>query len=63
MYIDIHVHNNYQEDKVVLLLNLFPRDINKINPDGYYSIGLHPWYVNKATLTSDLNDIIKATAA
>ena len=63
MYIDIHVHNHYQEDKVILLLNLFPGDTDKINPDGYYSIGLHPWYVNKATLTGDLDDIIKATAA
>ncbi len=63
MYIDIHVHNHYRADKVTFLLNLFPYDTDKINPDLFYSIGLHPWYVNRETLNQDLKVIIKAAAA
>jgi TatD DNase family protein len=63
MYIDIHVHNYYKDKKVVLLLNLFPRDADKIIPDLYYSIGLHPWHVNRKTLAGDLDAIVKATTA
>jgi len=54
MFIDIHVHNHYEDKGVMLLLNIFPGDTDKINPDGYYSIGLHPWYVNEETLDNDI---------
>jgi len=59
-YIDIHVHNHYKDDDVMLLLNLFPGDADKIHPAGYYSIGLHPWYVNDAIFSSDIDAIKQA---
>jgi TatD DNase family protein len=61
MYIDIHVHNDYSDEDTMLLLNLFPGDADKMNPSVYYSIGLHPWYVNDKTFDSDI-DIINQVA-
>lgn len=60
MYIDIHVHNRYEDDDVMLLLNLFPGDTDKIGPSGYYSVGLHPWHINDAALTSDISAVNEA---
>jgi TatD DNase family protein len=62
MFIDIHLHHHYEDKRIILLLNLFPGDTDKIDPAGYYSVGLHPWYVNQATLAVDMEAIIKATA-
>ncbi|MBN2213406.1 MAG: TatD family hydrolase [Bacteroidales bacterium] len=59
-FIDIHVHKHYEDNKSVLLINLFPTDADKINPARFYSIGLHPWYVNQETLTKDLGTIVQA---
>ncbi len=62
MYIDIHVHNHYKDDDVVLLLNLFPGNSDKINTSGYYSIGLHPWYVNDKTYDNDITAVRQEAA-
>lgn len=61
MYIDIHVHNEYELKDVVLLLNLFPGDSGKVKMDKFYSIGLHPWHVNDATLEHDISTISVAS--
>lgn len=57
MYIDIHVHKEYEQKDVMLLLNLFPGDTGKVKTDKYYSIGLHPWYINDATFEGDISDV------
>ncbi len=45
MYIDIHVHNYYEQENVILVQNLFPEHANSMVKKRYYSIGLHPWHV------------------
>jgi TatD DNase family protein len=62
MYIDIHVHNRYEDNDAVLLLNLFPGDTDRIGSPGYYSTGLHPWHVNQSSLAADIAAIHKAAA-
>ena len=61
MYIDIHAHNNYQEENTALLLNVFPQDVQVLNKKGFYSVGLHPWYVNKNTISKDIS-IVKTAS-
>lgn len=62
MFIDIHVHSFYKQDETILLLNLFPQDTNMLNQDGYYSVGLHPWYVKAETITQDIANVNEAAS-
>ena len=62
MYIDIHVHNEYKQEDVLLLLNLFPGDTDKCNDKGFYSVGLHPWYVNENSLNYQVGLVRKAAS-
>lgn len=57
MYIDIHVHNEYYQEGAVLLRNIFPEKIHEVSRPGYYSIGLHPWYVEKDLLDEIINKL------
>lgn len=56
MFIDIHVHNKYYEDNVIILNNLFPEEIvfENICDKIFYSIGLHPWYIKEDTIEKSL---------
>lgn len=54
MYIDIHRHSMDNGEADLILRNAFHNeDINQIHGK-YFSIGLHPWHVNKCTLEDDL---------
>jgi TatD DNase family protein len=52
--IDIHAHNYYTYKNGILLLNVFPGESEKLNYPCYFSIGLHPWNINEATLENNL---------
>ncbi|MFO7658503.1 MAG: TatD family hydrolase [Bacteroidales bacterium] len=54
MFIDIHVHNAYQLEDTLLLVNVFPQDTGNLENDGFYSVGLHPWNVNTSNLSGDI---------
>jgi len=59
MYIDIHKHGIQVTDDVLVLRNLFPDQVDGIIDGKYFSLGLHPWHVNKTTLQKDLSIIEK----
>ena len=61
MYIDIHVHNQYEQENSRLVLNIFPNSIDKLECNGLYSVGLHPWYINEKTYPSEINSVKTAS--
>lgn len=61
MFIDIHVHKSYKEPETVILRNLFPENTNEIDGNGYYSVGLHPWYVKEPDIIEKIDEIARAS--
>ncbi len=61
-YINLHTHNNVISASEIAIENLFPEDaekcLNKCN-GVFYSIGLHPWYINKDSIDEKLEIIEK----
>ena len=43
MWIDLHTHQSNNKENVLEIVNLFPED--KTPKNGYYSVGIHPWYI------------------
>lgn len=41
---DVHTHRHYEEEGVTAIRNLMS-DFDKIPVEGWYSVGLHPWYL------------------
>ncbi|MFP4471311.1 MAG: TatD family hydrolase [Bacteroidales bacterium] len=55
-YINIHSHKISNEPDVISLTNIFAADagqLTNIGP-GYFSVGLHPWYIRKERLEEDM---------
>ena len=48
-YIDIHTHTYKNQPETIQLLNVFPEEQEKWQFPCYFSVGLHPWYVNEDT--------------
>lgn len=42
-YYNIHTHRQTDSDQTVEIVNCYPGD--KIGDRGYYSLGIHPWYM------------------
>ncbi|MCG8699769.1 MAG: TatD family hydrolase [Bacteroidales bacterium] len=57
MYIDIHRHSEDNGKAQFVLRNLFPDQLSEIRPNNYYSVGLHPWFVNENSLNTDIRSI------
>ena len=53
-FIDIHTHNNGNSNSVLSIINSYPTSINFDFP---FSIGIHPWYINKETIGDELTFI------
>ena len=63
MYFNIHTHNNnYLDDDVYEIINLFPNEHENLRPNLKYSIGIHPAFISEKTLESEL-EIVKKYAA
>ena len=58
-FINIHTHN-FTANKFSVI-NLFPEDIETIESDRFYSIGIHPWDVSKNSVDKQLR-ILSETA-
>ncbi|MBN2174995.1 MAG: TatD family hydrolase [Bacteroidales bacterium] len=44
-FIDIHTHQEPKGIDRVGVVNLYPDKIPEVRKDGYYSLGLHPWFI------------------
>jgi TatD DNase family protein len=50
--LNLHTHKLTNQDTVLELVNQYPQEFDAAIP--YYSIGIHPWYIDEETLESDL---------
>lgn len=55
MLIDIHRHSSDKGVADKCVRNLFHNQTNEIVPNELYSVGLHPWHVQKNILIQNLN--------
>lgn len=51
-FFNLHTHKFTNQDKVLELVNQYPQEFDATIP--YYSIGIHPWYIDKERLEDDL---------
>ena len=54
-YFNLHTHNFTNQSDVLELVNQYPRDFDAKIP--FYSIGIHPWYIDENRLETDLKII------
>jgi TatD DNase family protein len=52
---NLHTHNYTNQEKILELVNQYPWEFEDIIP--FYSIGIHPWYINEERLDIDLQII------
>lgn len=46
-FIDIHTHQTPEDPRDLFIQNIFPSDEPlSLRPGGFYSVGLHPWFIN-----------------
>ncbi|WP_367753736.1 TatD family hydrolase [Flavobacterium sp. WC2430] len=56
-FFNLHIHNSTNNPNVLELVNQYPWEFDANIP--FYSIGIHPWFINEQRLESDLG-IIKS---
>lgn len=54
-YFNFHTHQFTNQSDVLELVNQYPKDFDATIP--FYSIGIHPWYIDENELHEDLNII------
>jgi TatD DNase family protein len=52
---NLHTHKLTNQDTVLELVNQYPQEFDAAIP--YYSIGIHPWYIDEQRLETDLQII------
>lgn len=56
-FIDIHTHNQTPEEGVLKIINA-PQSLDlSEQPSSYFSLGLHPWYLDKNTIEHDFEEL------
>lgn len=58
IYYNLHTHSDPESSAIVAVVNVYPKDY----PTGskYFSIGIHPWYIDEENFESELAIIEKA---
>jgi TatD DNase family protein len=59
-YIDIHTHTYYQDSETTLVVNVFPDEHEKFDLPVFFSVGLHPWHVQKNTWEKQVDKVKNA---
>lgn len=54
---NLHTHNFTNQEHILELVNQYPWKFDNSVP--FYSIGIHPWYIDESRLSSDLQTIDK----
>ena len=54
-YINLHTHHFSNNPAVLEIVNQYPQEFDSTIP--FYSIGIHPWYINESRLEADLKII------
>lgn len=56
-FYNIHTHNKTQKEGVFSIWNAYPNTVDTTIP---FSVGIHPWFLNKETLIKDLELVEQA---
>jgi TatD DNase family protein len=62
-FVDIHSHTVEISSPNTRIVNLFPDALNKLESEGYFSVGLHPWYIGNEGWRSDFESLSQAAAS
>jgi TatD DNase family protein len=54
-FLNLHTHKFTNQDTVLELVNQYPQEFDATIP--FYSIGIHPWYIDEQRLEADLQMI------
>jgi TatD DNase family protein len=54
-FFNLHTHKLTNQDTILELVNQYPKEFDATIP--YYSIGIHPWYIDEQRLETDLQII------
>jgi TatD DNase family protein len=54
-FLNLHTHKFTNQDTVLELVNQYPKEFDAEIP--FYSIGIHPWYIDEQRLETDLQII------
>ncbi len=54
-YFNFHTHQFTNQSNVLELVNQYPKDFDGAIP--FYSIGIHPWYIEESSIDADLKII------
>jgi len=54
-FFNLHTHQFTNQESVVELVNQYPQEFDASIP--FYSIGIHPWYINLESIDADLQII------
>ena len=54
-FLNLHTHQFTNQSTVLELVNQYPQDFDTMIP--FYSIGIHPWYIDEQRLEADLQMI------
>lgn len=55
MQYNLHTHSTSKRSNVLEIVNQYPNELDENR--NYFSIGIHPWYIDLKNLTSDLKQI------
>ncbi len=58
IYYNLHTHSDPTNDDNIAVVNVYPKDYP--TESKYFSIGIHPWYIDEENLESELAIIEKA---
>jgi TatD DNase family protein len=54
-YLNLHTHRFIDNSNVLEVVNQYPRDFDAAIP--FYSVGIHPWYIDENEVESDMQII------
>ena len=57
-FYNLHTHSDPADDSIVAVVNVYPKDYPSSSK--YFSIGIHPWYIDEKNLEIELAIIEKA---
>lgn len=52
-YVNVHCHQRTSVPDVIEIQNRFPGQVVDDQPEGTYSVGIHPWYINPDALEQE----------
>ncbi len=58
MYINVHSHQTETVAGILTVQNLY-KNFPSVTSDGYFSVGLHPWFLNEETWVHEFDEVKK----